>query len=127
VAAGLGPLRAAVITHDTNYFVPLSGGKPAFPSCWDAYLNGTWLFVGAGFTGELHDEEGNNPLRGLVMVCPEFVNEHFAGCVTYETPVNVGEVRIELLSGSLVSVVPRDPANHAHFVFDLDTRRWLNP
>ncbi len=116
------------IIAETDCLTPANGGLPVFPNCWEANVGGTWLFVGAGSVGYAHDPDGQNPLRGLIVVCPEPIDEHMGrDSVTYETPVNVGEVRIASISGSLVTIVPRDPNNHASFVFDLATRRWVTP
>jgi hypothetical protein len=112
---------------DVGCVHPIHDGKPQFPSCGEAYVNGTWLFVGAGYTGGGIGAY-NPPPQSLLVVCPEPLDEHWGGsdALTYETPVNVGEIRIEALSGSLVTVVPRDPNNHVSFVFDLATRQWIN-
>jgi hypothetical protein len=112
---------------DVGCVRPIHDGKPQFPSCGEAYVNGTWLFVGAGYTGGGIGAY-NPPPQSLLVVCPEPLDEHWGGsdALTYETPVNVGEIRIESLAGSLVTVVPRDPNNHVGFVFDLTTRQWVN-
>ncbi len=115
------------LISESDCLPPVSSGKPVFPNCWEANVNGTWLFVGAGFTGDHNGgEDGMNPFRGLIVVSLEPIEEHLGrDSATYDTPVNVGEVRIASISGSAVSVVPRDPSNHASFVFDLSTRQWV--
>jgi hypothetical protein len=111
--------------HDTGCVLPVHDGEPQFPSCWDAYVNGRWIFVAAGYRGGGIGAY-NPPPRSLIFVCPEPVYFGSSDAVTYETPANEGEVRIASISGSLVTIVPRDPNNHASFVFDLATRQWVN-
>ncbi len=117
---GLGMIQ------DTDCVRPHHDGMSQFPSCWDAYVSGRWIFVAAGYTGGGIGAY-NPPPRSIIFVVPEPAYLGSSDAVTYGTPVNEGEVRIASVSGSLVTIVPRDPNNHASFVFDLATRQWAKP
>ncbi len=45
----------------------------------------------------------------------------------YRPPWNVGELRVVSITDGLVTMEPRDPAQHAVFVFDIPNRQWLPP
>ncbi len=121
------PTYGVGVIRDVGCYPPHHDGLPQYPSCGDAYVNGAWYFVGAGYTGGGINPY-NPPPQSLLLVCPEPVNAHLgsSSSIMYKPPVNVGDIHIESIAGSLVTVAPRDPANQARFVFDLATRQWVS-
>ncbi len=107
---------------DTDCIPPLHSGMPRFPSCWEARVNNQWILVGGGqFSG---DSEAH--LQSVILVCPGPCYRPDEGTI-YPTPHNVLEARIASVSGTLVTVVARDPAIPDSFVFDLATAQWVAP
>ncbi len=100
----------------------LHGGMPRFPSCWEARVNNQWILVGGGQFGG--DSEAH--LQSVILVCPGPCYRPDEGTI-YPTPHNVLEARIANVSGTLVTVVARDPAIPDSFVFDLATAQWVAP
>ncbi len=107
---------------DTDCIPPLHSSMPMFPSCWEARVNNQWVLVGGGQFGgniEVHRQSA-------ILVCPGPCYRPDEGTI-YLTPRNVQEVRIANVTGTLVTVVPRDPTINDSFVFDLATAQWVAP
>ena len=62
----------------------------------------------------------------MILVCPGPCYRPDEGTI-YLTPHNVQEVRIANVTGTLVTVVAREPALTDSFVFDLATSQWVAP
>ncbi len=85
-------------------------------------MNNQWVLVGGGQFGG--DSEAH--LQSVILVCPGPCWNPQEGTI-YLTPRNVQEARITNVSGTLVTVVARDPTITDSFVFDLATAQWIAP
>ncbi len=110
------------LVSDTDCVPPITSGAPWFPSCWEARVNNQWVLVGGG---QVRDDETYR-WHSFILVCPGPCWDPNEGTM-YPTPRNVQEVRIANVTGTLVTVVPRDPAIADSFEFDLATGRWVAP
>jgi hypothetical protein len=113
---GVGPIA------DTGCVPSITSGAPRFPSCWEARVNNQWVLVGGG---QVRDDETYR-WHSFILVCPGPCWNPIKGTM-YPTPRDVQEVRIANVTGTLVTVVPRDPAIADSFVFDLAAGRWVAP
>ncbi len=110
---------------DSRCVRPLSSNAPQFNSCWRTLLGGQWYFVGGGWDG--WDRLTPSLMqKSLLLVCPEPCRGLYPADL-FRPPWNVGDLRIVSISDGLVTVEPRDPAQHAVFVFDIARRQWLPP
>jgi hypothetical protein len=106
---------------DTGCIARYFNTAPQFPSCGRAQVNGAWFLLGGGYDGDVGVQQ-----RSLFLVCPEPCHRLLAEEQIYPTPRNVWDVRISVVSGPLITLVPRDPTIHDSFVFDLATRHWVS-
>lgn len=113
---GVGPIA------DTGCVPSITSGAPRFPSCWEARVNNQWVLVGGG---QVRDDETYR-WHSFILVCPGPCWNPIKGTM-YATPRDVVEARIANVTGTLVTVVPRDPTIADSFVFDLATGRWVAP
>jgi hypothetical protein len=98
-------------------------------SCWRGYIGGQLTDVGAGRYGATSHGEG------LIVVTTWSPYQEDV----YETPEQVGPVKIASVDGTRFTLVPYDPwrlqtpeatltpAPNVAFVFDIVTREWLTP
>ncbi len=105
---------------------PPSPTDPQLQSCWRGKLNGTYVTVGAGLAGSLPTGGIPTSTQGVIVVADG--TEVYAappGGTAYTTPQAVGRVRIRSVDGTRLTLATPDPA--VTFVFDLQTRQWVNP
>ena len=116
------PTHGVGLITDSFCIRALHGGFPRFPSCWEARVNNQWVLVGGGQT----EASGESLAQSMILICPGPCFDPDEGTI-YLTPRNVQEVRIAHVTGTLVTVVPRDPARPDVFLFDLATNQWVTP
>lgn len=97
-----------------------SAGPQAY-SCWRALIDGQIVEIYAGREGR-----DGNPAQGLVWV--RIRGQGQQGMSVYQTPQQLGAVRITAVNGSQVTVEPVGAATpQQEFVFDIQNRQWLSP
>jgi hypothetical protein len=105
---------------------PPSPTAPQLQSCWRGKLNGAYVTVGAGLVGS--SPTGGTPAstQGVIVVTDGTeVYAPLPGSTVYTTPQAMGAVRIRSADGTRLTLATSDPA--VTFVFDLQTRQWVNP
>jgi hypothetical protein len=105
---------------------PPTPADPPLQSCWRGKLNGAYITVGAGLAGA--SPTGSTPASNQGVIVVADGTEVYApppGSTVYTTPQAVGAVHIRSVEGTRLTLATSDPA--VTFVFDLQTRQWVNP
>jgi ABC-type transport system substrate-binding protein len=105
---------------------PPTPTDPQLQSCWRGKLNGAYVTVGAGLAGS--SPTGGTPTSNQGVIVVTDGTEVYAplpGSTVYTTPQAMGAVRIRSAEGPRLTLATSDPA--VTFVFDLQTRQWVNP